>query len=199
MKDKPKQLHRLVSYMSGTTDLVITGQIRDKPEQLELKLFVDADFAGDRDDAKSSSGGLLILSGPNTWFPLSWVSKKQTAVSRSTTEAELISMAHSVFSEAMPMLTLWEWLLKRPVALTIMEDNEATIKVINKGYSAKLRHIMRTHKVNIASLHEVVNTEKCRIEYVCSAEQAADIFTKSLDPCKWDNALNLLHMRRLAA
>jgi len=185
--------------MSCTDDLVLTGQVLDPPEKLELVLFADADFAGDRDDVKSCSGGLLVLSGPQTWFPLSWVSKKQTAVSRSTTEAELVSMAYSVYNEALPMLTLWEWLLKRRMTLRIKEDNEATIKVINKRYSAKLRHLSRTHKVNIACLHETVTAENCQVEYVKSAEQAADIFTKALEPCKWENAINLLRMRRLAA
>ena len=116
-----KQLHRLISYMSSTIDLKITGQILDDPQQLELALFVDADFAGDRDDAKSSSGALLVLKGPNTWFPLTWIAKKQSAVSRSTTEAELISMAYALFSEALPMLNLWDRLLKRPVKLRILK------------------------------------------------------------------------------
>ena len=183
--------------MHSTPDLKLIGQVADGAELLELALYVDADFAGDRTDAKSSSGGYLVLKGPNTFFPLSWVSKKQTSVSRSTTEAELISMAYSLYHEALPMLTLWEGLLMRRVTLRIFEDNEATIKVVKKGYSSKLRHVGRTHKVNIASLHDTVSVDSVIIEYVQTHLQAADVFAKSLEPQKWGNALALLGMHQV--
>ena len=117
------------------------GRVGDPPEDLCLRLYVDADFAGDRQDAKSTSGGFLVLCGPNTFFPLSWICKKQTAVSRSTTEAEVISLAYSLFSEALPILQLWCRILKREVPLDVREDNEAIIEIIKKKGSAKLRHV----------------------------------------------------------
>ena len=138
-----------------------------------------------------------MLKGPNTWFPLTWIAKKQSAVSRSTTEAELISMAYALFSEALPMLNLWDRLLKRPVKLRIFEDNEATIKVVKKGYSAKLKHVSRTHKVNIASLHEKISDDQCFLECISTNEQAADVFTKALEPAKWPRAMQLLHTYEL--
>ena len=69
-----KQLHRLVCYINSTVNSNLVGE-------LHLSLFVDADFAGER-DAKSTSGGFLVLSGPHTRFPLAWVSKRQTSVRR---------------------------------------------------------------------------------------------------------------------
>ena len=83
-----------------------------------------------------------------------WVSKKQTSTSRSTTEAEVIALAASLFQEAIPMIGLWNIILGREIPLYIMEDNQATMLVIKKGYSAKLRHINRTHKVNLGCLKE---------------------------------------------
>ena len=47
-------------------------------------LFQDSDFAGDLEDSKSTSGGTLCL------FPKIWMCKKQTAVSHSSTESEII-------------------------------------------------------------------------------------------------------------
>ena len=76
-----------------------------------------------------------------------------------------------------------------------MEDNQATILVVRKGYSPKLRHISRTHKVNLSCLSEVFSDDDVSIEYVDTKEQAADIFTKALQPQKWGAALNLLGMR----
>ena len=117
------------------------------------------------------------MSGPNTYFPIMWLSKKQTSVSRSTTEAEVVSLAASLFSEAIPALDFWDTLLGRSVKLRIEEDNQACIKVVKAGYSQKLRHILRTHKVNLGSIKECLDSEQIDIEYIHTDEQAADIFT----------------------
>ena len=149
---------------------------------------MDADFAGDTRDAKSTSGGYLALVGDKTFFPLAWVSKRQTSISRSTTESEVVSLAHSLFAEAIPALQLWSLLTGRNVVLEIKEDNQATIIVAKKGYSPKLRHVSRTHKVNLGSIAEILKDEDVLLEYIDTNEQAADIFTKALPPNKWDNA-----------
>ena len=81
--------------------------------------------------------------------------------------------------------------------LVIHEDNQATILVAKKGYSPKLRHIARTHKVNLGSISEQLEEGTgVEIEYVDTAEQAADIFTKALVPQKWDRAIKLLGIRQ---
>ena len=111
----------------------------DAAEDLFLTLFVDANFCGDTDNTRSTSGAWLVLSGPNgTNVPLAHLVRRQTATSRSTTESEVVSLAHGLFSEAIPMLDLFSLLLERPVQLVIEEDNQATIKVVNNGYSSKL-------------------------------------------------------------
>ena len=126
------------------------------------------------------------------------VSKRQTSTSRSTTEAEVISLAHSLYAEGLPSLQLWERLLGRPVKLRVKEDNQATIKVVKKGFSPKLRHIQRTHKVNLGCLQEIFDEDESSVlEYVETDKQAADIFTKGLVPAKWPNALALLGIREL--
>ena len=48
--------------------------------------FQDSDFAGDLEDSKSTSGGTLCIFGSHTFVPVSWMCKKQTAVSHSSTE-----------------------------------------------------------------------------------------------------------------
>ena len=93
-------------------------------------------------------------------------------------------------------MNFWEALLGRPVSLEILEDNQATIKIVKKGYSQKLRHISRTHKVDLSSIKEVIERDTVSIEYVDTKEQAADIFTKALPPHKWDTALDLLGLER---
>ena len=50
------------------------------------------DFAGDLEDSKSTSGATLCVFGSHTFVPISWMCKKQTAVSHSSTESEIISL-----------------------------------------------------------------------------------------------------------
>ena len=190
-----KGLYRLMCYMSSSAHYRMIGVVDDNPEDLHLRLYVDADFAGEREDAYSTSGGWLVLCGPRTYFPLTWVSKKQSSVSRSTTEAEVVALSYSLFKEALPMCQLWDKLLGRVVDLYIMEDNQAAIKICETGYSSKLRHIGRTHKVNIASIRDEVVKEHTHLTGVDTNKQAADIFTKALDPIKWPAALRMLGIR----
>ena len=190
-----KRLLRLIQYIDSTPQYRLVGTIKDNPEDLELRLYVDADFAGDRLSGKSTSGGYLVLYGPNSFFPLAWVSKRQTSTSRSTTESEVVSLAYSLYQEGLPALQLWELLLGRTVTLKVLEDNQATILVVRKGYSPKLRHITRTHKVNLSGLSEVFREDSAELEYCQTDSQAADIFTKALPPQKWAPALRLLGIR----
>ena len=43
-----KKVLRLIQYIASTPHYRLVGTIQDKPEDLELRLFVDADFAGDK-------------------------------------------------------------------------------------------------------------------------------------------------------
>ena len=59
-------------------------------KQCRLGLFQDSDFAGDLEDSKSTSAGTLCISGSHTFVPTIWMCKKQTSVSHSSTESEII-------------------------------------------------------------------------------------------------------------
>ena len=61
-------------------------------KQCRLGLFQDSDFAGDLEDSKSTSGGTLCVFGSHTFVPISWMCKKQTSASHSSTESEIISL-----------------------------------------------------------------------------------------------------------
>ena len=77
-------------------------------KQCRLGLFQDSDFAGDLEDSKSTSGGTLCIFGRHTFFPISWMFKKQTAVSHSSTESEIISLDTGLRLDDLPALELWD-------------------------------------------------------------------------------------------
>ena len=107
-----KRIHRLMSYIDCTHNHCMTSFVGDRPEDCTLMLFCDASFAGDLKDSKSTSGGILCVVGPHTFAPITWMCKKQGAVSHSSTEAEIISMDACVRLEGLPALDLWSMVIE---------------------------------------------------------------------------------------
>ena len=70
--------------------------------------FQDSDFAGDLEDPKSTSGGTLCVFGSHTFVPISWMCEKQTSVSHSSTESEIISLDAGLRLDGIPALVLWD-------------------------------------------------------------------------------------------
>ena len=58
--------------------------------------------------------------------------------------------------EALPGLDLWEALFDRKVDCIFYEDNQAAIQILRSGKNPNLRHVNRTHGINIKWLHEVL-------------------------------------------
>ena len=77
-------------------------------KQCRVGLFQDSDFAGDLEDSKSTSGGKLCVFGRHAFVPISWMCKKQTSVSHSSTESEIISLDAGLRLEGIPALDLWD-------------------------------------------------------------------------------------------
>ena len=77
-------------------------------KQCRLGLFQDSDFAGDLEDSKSTSGRTLCIFGSHTLVPISWMCKKQTSVSHSSTESEIISLDTGLRLDGLPALELWD-------------------------------------------------------------------------------------------
>ena len=89
---QPTKVHweavkRILRYMKGTLETRL--KIR-KSQFIGVSIFTDADWAGCVDDRRST-GGFAIFVGPNL---VSWSSKKQPTVSRSSTEAEYKALAN---------------------------------------------------------------------------------------------------------
>ena len=143
-------LHRLVCYINSTIDLKLVGWVGDVIEDWRLDLYSDADLASDLLTRKSTSGVYQCISGGNTRMPMSALSKKQTCVSHSTPEAELVAADVSLRTEGFPMLDLWKPFTKVEIPLLFHEDNESAISIIRSGLNPTMRHIDRTHGICIA-------------------------------------------------
>ncbi|CAE7213840.1 unnamed protein product, partial [Symbiodinium sp. CCMP2592] len=193
-----KKLHRLVCYINSTLDLNLYGWIGDAPEMLELVLYCDADLAGDRTDSKSTSGVFMCLLGPRSFMPLNALSKKQTSVSKSTPEAEIVSLDHAVYKLGLPALSMWEYMLGRRFRLRVMEDNEAAIRVIITGHNPNMRHMSRTQRIDISALNERYHAGDFLFVTCPSQFEAGDILTKACTDAKvWGrNLMSIGHFRK---
>ena len=87
-----RRLARLISYIQHTRNCSPCTHVGNAAQHCRLGPFQDSGFAGDLDDSKSTSGGVLCIFGSRTFVPISWICKKQTSVSHGSTESEIISL-----------------------------------------------------------------------------------------------------------
>ena len=103
-----KRLSRLIFYIHHTCEYKQHCHVGNTVEHCRLGLFQDSDFAGDLEDSKFTSGGALCVLGSHTFVPISWMCKKQTSVSHSSTESEIISLDAGFRLDGIPALDLWD-------------------------------------------------------------------------------------------
>ena len=71
----------------------------------------------------------------------------------------------AVRTEGLPALQLWEAVLERKVTLLFQEDNAAAIRIIETGKNPTIRHLGRTHRVDLAWLHEQLVSKSFKLAY----------------------------------
>ena len=103
-----KRLARLISYIHHTYEFRQYCFVGNTAQQCRLGLFQDSNFAGDLEDSKSTSKGILCIFGSHTFVPTSWMCKIQTSVSHSSTEADIISLDAGSRMDGIPALDLWD-------------------------------------------------------------------------------------------
>ena len=72
-----KRLARLISYIHHACDAKQYCHVGNTAQQCRSGLFQDSDFAGDRQDSKSTSGRILCIFGCHTFVPRSWMSRNR--------------------------------------------------------------------------------------------------------------------------
>ena len=93
----------------NTGNIVMLG---NTAQHCRLGLFQDSDFAGDFEGSKSTSRVILCIFGSHTFVPLSWMWKKQTSVSHSSTEAEISFLDADLRMDDIPALDLWDLIIE---------------------------------------------------------------------------------------
>ncbi|KAK4406558.1 Retrovirus-related Pol polyprotein from transposon RE2 [Sesamum angolense] len=156
--DKPRSVHweaalRILKYIKTSPG---KGLLFKRHGHVKIEAYADADYAGSKDDRKSTSGYCTYVGGNL----VTWRSKKQTTVARSSVEAEYRAMAHTT-SEILWLKNLLKelgFMYDDPVPMHC--DNQATIHIAsNPVFHERTKHIeVDCHFVREAILSQKICT-----------------------------------------
>src|SRR5260221_5175908 len=162
---------RVYRYLNGTHDLGLTyhgNRLND-----DLMGFADSDWAGDPNSRRSVSGYAFMFCGA----VVSWSAKKQPTIALSSTEAEYMAMTHAG-KEAVFLEHLYGDVgIPISVPIFLLIDNQSAIALAeNPIFHACSKHIEVCHHW----VHEKIEDGTIQLDYIPTADQVTDIFTKPL-------------------
>ena len=164
-----KAVKRILRYLKGTADYSLCYQGND----LQLRGYTDADWGGDLDERKSTSGFVFLLNNG----AISWSSKKQSCIALSTMEAEFVAFSSAV-QEAVWLKRFLDHLgitnsASSPVLVNC--DSEAAIAYTkDPKFHCKTKHI--DTKYNFVK--DMVARKEVNMKYISTQEMIADPLTK---------------------
>jgi hypothetical protein len=176
------QVRRVVRYLKGTATLKL--RISRTADDKGLVGFCDANFAEDKSDRKSNSGFIFMYNGG----AISWASRKQTTVAKSTAEAEYVSLAEAS-QEGVWLTHLLEELGEDIGETVIFEDNQSALKMIeSEKFSCRTKHMdVKYHFVKDLSKNGFFKYVYCGTE-----DMVADLLTKPLGPTRLEKLRTMM-------
>ena len=170
-------VYRILRYLKGTPG---KGLWFRKNWHLDLEGYCDADWASSKDDR----GLPLDIVYLNL---VSWRSKKQAVVARSTAEAEYRAMALSLCEMLWLKGLLKELRVLRNETMMLHCDNVAAINIANNSVQFdRTKHV----EIDRFFIKKKLDSGILKLGYVKSHSQLADCFTKGLGPSENELSCN---------
>jgi hypothetical protein len=164
----------VLRYLAGTSDLGIVF----KRGEGTLVGYCDADYAGDVDTRRSTTGYVFLFGGG----AVSWSSKLQPTVALSTAEAEYMAAASAVREALWLRKLLGDLGYDCTQPVPILCDNQAALKLlVNPIVSARSKHIDVLHHF---ARERVALREVC-FDYCRTESMIADCLTKAVPEHKF--------------
>ena len=194
-----KTKHLFIGYRRDKDDLnkpVVyeksqwAGDIKPTPKKLSIEerlvastptpmsnspdMYCDADYAGDKETRRSTSGMIVMMNGG----PISWSSRLQKLVALSSAESEIYAVADSVKEALHVKLMCEDCGLREPgEPMTVWEDNAAAIHL---GHGLRGNNKQKHFAVRLRFLWEHIQCKNIEFAKIDTKEQLADAFTKQL-------------------
>ncbi|GJY37101.1 ribonuclease H-like domain-containing protein [Tanacetum coccineum] len=187
LKSHLRSAFKILRYLKGSPGL---GIHITKASGMYLKAYSDADWAKCVVTRKSVTGYCIFINDNL----ISWKSKKQNTISKSSSEAEYRALA-SVTSEVIWVLKVLKDLgYDNLLPVSLFCDSKPAIKIAaNPVFHERTKHLeIDLHFVREKILKGVIKTVK-----VESANQIADILTKGLDTIQHNKLVHNLGMINL--
>jgi hypothetical protein len=187
---RPTKVHwqavkRILRYLKHT---VTHGLLLTRTNSSQLQAFSDADWAGCPDDRKST-GAYCVFLGTNL---VSWSSRKQPTVSRSSTKAEYKAVANTAAE------LLWIQALLRDLGIKLHSppklwcDNiGATYLSVNPVFHARTKHV----EIDFHFVRDRVANKSLQVLFIPSKDQLADVLTKPVVATRFRDFYYKLHVR----
>lgn len=178
---------RVLKYLYLTKDLKLKYYKNNNAEILDC--FVDADWAGDVIDRKSTTGFVIRLFG-NVIF---WKSRKQNCITKSSTFAEYVALSEAVTEIKFMICLINDVFVKVCEPVKIYEDNSGAILIAKYGnFTKNSKHI----EVHYHYIHENVKNKIIKVVKVESENNIADILTKALGNVKFIKFREILNINK---
>ncbi|MBW0538826.1 hypothetical protein O181_078541 [Austropuccinia psidii MF-1] len=175
---KPNLIHwnamkHVLRYIKGTVNWGIHYQFRQKADEARpvLEGWADSDYANCSVDRKSVSGNMVMVFGN----PISWLSKRQSIIAQSTTEAEFISM--NICSKQLRWLSML-MVNDMNISMTkpmLYNDNSGSITISKQAtLNPNTKHI----EVRYQYLRQLISEHVLEVCQVSTNDMLADVLTK---------------------
>ena len=173
---------RILRYIKGSPG---KGLLYEDRGHTRIVGYFDNDWAGSPSDRRSTSG-YCVLIGRNL---ISWKSKKQNVVARSSAEAEYRAMALATCELMWLKQLLQELKLYESEPMELVCDNQAALHIAsNPVFHERTKHI----ELDCHFIREKITSKEINTVFVNSHDQLADVFTKSLRGPRIDYICNKL-------
>ena len=168
---------KIFKYLKGTINYGINFTKNNK-----IEAFVDADYAGDKETRKSTTGFIITIGNTS----ISSCSKLQRSVSTSSAESEYYSL-RECGKHCAWYLNLFNELNQNLKCISINIDNKAAIyNSKNQTINPRTKHI----DIRVHYIRELIKENKIYLKYIKSEHNLADGFTKYLNSTLMDKFRN---------
>ncbi|KAM1792893.1 hypothetical protein ACFX12_036703 [Malus domestica] len=173
---------RILRYLKGS---IGRGILMQNNQSTSISGYTDADWAGNAIDRRSTTGYCTFVGGNI----VTWKSKKQQVIARSSAEAEYRAMAATACELIWLKGLLSDLGFHCSNSIPLMCDNQAAMHIAaNPVFHERTKHI----EVDCHFVRSPVQSQVLHTVFTRSYDQLADLFTKALPSAQFHRLLGKL-------